>query len=131
MNIELKHIKLYKQLSKDSLSFSAKIYVDGKWFGECANTGDGGMSTYHLRDPFNKEAKQKLAEIEDHFKQMAPVTRKIPKELDPEENEYTIKMNLAEWIDMQVDELWCKKEEQRVRELELKQQQRLNKKHII
>lgn len=131
MNIEIKAIKFFRQLSQETTCFSARIYVDGKWFGECQNTGDGGMSTYHVRDPFNKEAKLRLAEIEDYFKQMPDVEVTIPKEIDPQENTFKVKMSFAEWIDIQVDAAYQLKEEIRLKALEFKQQQRLLRKQSI
>lgn len=131
MDIQLKHIKFYRQLSKETLCFSARIYVDGKWFGTCENNGEGGMSTYHLNNYFDKEAKEKLAEIEDYFKQMPDMEVQIPKEIDPQENTFKVKMSFAEWIDCQVDAAYQLKEQARLQALELKQQQRLLRKQTI
>lgn len=131
MNIEIKYIKFYKQLSKETLCFTASIYLDGKWFGTCENTGEGGMTTYSIRNYFDKEAKAKLAEIEDHFRQMPDMVVQIPKEIDPQENTFKVKMSFTEFIDMQIDAAWQAKEEKRLRDTEERQRQRLLKKQAI
>lgn len=42
MQIELKNIKEYPQLSEETTAYSADLYVDGKKVGQCSNEGRGG-----------------------------------------------------------------------------------------
>lgn len=128
MDIQLKHIKLFRQLTKETICFSAKIHVDGKWFANCANAGEGGATTYELRDHFDKKAKEKLAEIEDYFRQMPDYWMDVPEQFHVAGNRIKVKMDFAEWIDLQISEEWDKKERARLFDLDIKKQQRLLRK---
>ncbi len=47
MNLELKNIKVYEQLSEETIAFSADIFVDKKKVGYATNNGRGGSTNYH------------------------------------------------------------------------------------
>lgn len=46
MDITLKNIKTYPSLSKETLAFSATMYVDGKKTASVKNAGNGGCNDY-------------------------------------------------------------------------------------
>lgn len=114
MDIQLKHIKFFKQLSRETLCFEANVYVNGKKLGQALNTGDGGETRFDLQDPFNKSHKQLYQEADDHCKQMPDRIIKVPAQFKVPGNEIKAKMDFIEYIDMLVDEEWNRKEKERV-----------------
>lgn len=62
MNIEIKNIKFFDQMSEETNAFHASIYIDGKRVGEAKNDGKGGMTDYraihHDYLPLIKEAEE-------------------------------------------------------------------------
>ena len=46
MNIELKNIKIYKELSEETRCFTATLYIDGVNKGRVSNRGQGGENSY-------------------------------------------------------------------------------------
>lgn len=50
--IELKNISTNSRLSEETLCYSAKLYVDGKFFAHVGNRGCGGCDEQHLAEGF-------------------------------------------------------------------------------
>lgn len=48
MNIELKNVKVIKELSEETVCFTASLYVDGVKKGQVSNRGFGGDNDYDL-----------------------------------------------------------------------------------
>lgn len=46
MNIDLKNIKVYDELSEETLCFTATLYIDGVNRGEVSNRGQGGCNDF-------------------------------------------------------------------------------------
>lgn len=46
MIIEIKKIKFYERMSKETNAFSADLYINGKKVGYCRNEGNGGSTDY-------------------------------------------------------------------------------------
>lgn len=42
MNIQLKNVKISKNLSRETVAFTATLYIDNKSYGEVMNDGQGG-----------------------------------------------------------------------------------------
>jgi hypothetical protein len=55
MNIELKNVRLYKEMSEETYCFKAMLYKDGKRMGEVENRGTGGCHSYEFS---REEAKE-------------------------------------------------------------------------
>tara|TARA_R100000008_G_scaffold68577_1_gene45794 strand:+ start:54 stop:542 length:489 start_codon:yes stop_codon:yes gene_type:complete len=49
MNIELKNIKIYNDLSEETRCFTATLYIDGVNKGRVENRGVGGCNNYDMR----------------------------------------------------------------------------------
>jgi len=50
MKIEVKNVKMHRDMSEETECFSCTIYVDGKKAGEASNRGGGGCKEYHFAD---------------------------------------------------------------------------------
>lgn len=46
MKIELKNIKHYPKLSRETNAFSAYLYIDGILFATCTDDGNGGVTNF-------------------------------------------------------------------------------------
>lgn len=55
MNIELKNIKVHKEMSEETKCFSADICLEGKKAGFVKNDGHGGCHTYYWADAKSEE----------------------------------------------------------------------------
>lgn len=60
MKLELRNVKVFKELSDETTCFHAILYVDGKKAADCSNRGNGGMTDV---DFYNKETQEKVAEF--------------------------------------------------------------------
>ena len=120
MQIEIRHIKFYKMLSRETLCFSANVYVDRKRFGEARNSGEGGMSKFELFNWADKAEREKLTEVEDYCRQLPDRIINVPAMYKVEGHQIKVKMDFIEYIDMLISERWDALEEKRLKELELK-----------
>ena len=50
MKITLKNVKVHRDLSEETLWFSASIYLDGKKAGTVSNRGCGGCNEYYWKN---------------------------------------------------------------------------------
>jgi hypothetical protein len=50
MKIELKKLKVHRDMSQETECFSADIYIDGKYAAHVQNDGGGGCNMYHFED---------------------------------------------------------------------------------
>jgi len=62
MKVELKSLKVHKDMSEETTCFSATIYIDGIKAGDARNSGHGGMTMVHIFDP---DLRKKLAAFVD------------------------------------------------------------------
>jgi hypothetical protein len=76
MKLELKNLKIHKDMSEETLCFSATLYVDGKKAANVQNNGHGGCHRYHWEDEtlgarVNALAKTQPLEIQsEHLDQL-------------------------------------------------------------
>ena len=47
MNIDLRKIKVFKELSEETVAFSAELFEDGKFVSTISNRGHGGSNDFH------------------------------------------------------------------------------------
>jgi len=98
MKIELKNFKHSAFASEETLCYEAKIYVDGKLFGEAKNHGRGGCTNIW---------------VEPSMREVQPLVEAYCKNLPPlEVDGMTLPMDLEFHIDLLA--------EQKVREKQLK-----------
>ena len=50
MKITLKNVKVHRDLSEETLCFSASIYLDGKKAGTVSNRGCGGCNVHYWKN---------------------------------------------------------------------------------
>ena len=87
MKLELRNVKVIKELSEETTCFHAILYVDGKKAAECSNRGTGGMTDVYFE---NQEIKEKVV----NFCKKNPVV-----------NYFGDKKIEYEGVDIRVDEL--------------------------
>ena len=93
MQVELKSFKEHKELSDDSLAFSASLWIDGKRTAIVTNEGQGGMHRIQPTGPTLEKLKAnriKLDEFEAYCKTL-PDRIETPSWTDGEP--YTVKMD--------------------------------------
>lgn len=51
MNVELRNVKIHKEMSEETQCFSATMYVDGKKAATVRNSGQGAPNMYYFVNP--------------------------------------------------------------------------------
>lgn len=120
MQIDVRHVKFFKQLSRETIAFSANVYVNNKRLGEARNAGDGGATRFELLNWTDKEMKALWQEADEFCKQMPDYTLKVPAQFKVPGNEIKVKMDFIEFIDIAISNKWDALEEKRLKEIELK-----------
>jgi len=64
MKIELRNVKIHKDMSEETECFSATVYADGKRVGTASNRGHGGCNEYYWED---KEAGALLEAYDEYL----------------------------------------------------------------
>ena len=106
MKVELKSFKEHKELSDDSLAFSASLWIDGKRTAIVTNEGQGGMHRIQPTGPTLEKLKAnriKLDEFEAYCKTLPDKTL-TPSWTDGEP--YSIPMDGDVYIDDLVEEIF-------------------------
>ena len=106
MQVELKSFKEHKELSDDSLAFSASLWIDGKRTAIVTNEGQGGMHRIQPTGPTLEKLKAnriKLDEFEAYCKTLPDKTL-TPSWTDGEP--YSIPMDGDVYIDDLVEEIF-------------------------
>jgi hypothetical protein len=67
MKVELKNLKSYSGLSRETAAFTAALYIDGKRAADLRNDGNGGCNEMHFDD---RALEQKFY---DYCKSLPPV----------------------------------------------------------
>ena len=94
MKLELRNIKVYERMSEETTAFTADIFVDGKKVGHTKNEGIGGPTGY------NAYAGKRI-----QLTAAVAYCLLLPEKKYPMGNKtLTIKSNLENWIDDQVEE---------------------------
>ena len=104
MKIELKKIKVYDRMSEETTAFTADVYINGKNVGTAKNDGHGGetdLQFYHAQgSPLRKlcdEAEVWARTLPDRIIMLG-------------DGQHSIKVELVDLIDDQVDEFLKNKE---------------------
>lgn len=50
MQLSLKNVKVHKDMSEETVCFSATLYIDGKRAADVSNSGHGGPNRYYFAD---------------------------------------------------------------------------------
>jgi hypothetical protein len=90
MKLELKNLKIYDDMSEETIAFTSDVYVNGKKLAFAKNDGRGGCTYYH---PYDRELRGVLEQAEAYCKTL-PSTFSTYGERTIE-----IKSNLEHWID--------------------------------
>ena len=114
MDIQLKHLKFFRQLSRGTVCFEANVWVNGRKIGTAMNSGDGGASRFDLDYPPSDTIKELYRDAKDYCEQLPDRIIKVPAQFKVPGNEIKAKMDFIEYIDMLVDEAWEKEEENRI-----------------
>ena len=106
MQVELKSFKEHKELSDDSLAFSASLWIDGKRTAIVTNEGQGGMHRIQPTGPTLEKLKAnriKLDEFQAYCKTL-PDRIETPSWTDGEP--YTVKMDSEVFINDLLEEIF-------------------------
>ena len=96
-NIELKNIKTYTKLSKETTAFNAKLYFDGQYIADISNTGNGGCHQIHVK---SKKVQPMLNTLNEIIEKMPPYDSPCGK----------IQMNLDLFITLKIEKIKMDKE---------------------
>ncbi|MBZ4188976.1 hypothetical protein [Niabella beijingensis] len=104
MKMELKNIRIVKELSEETIAFSATLYVNNKKIAVAMNRGNGSCTTYTL---LKKEDAELLREAENHCKTLPPYKLKNYPSMGIDTD---FPMDLETFIEEQIDQQWRKTE---------------------
>lgn len=62
MNLSLKKVKYYAELSEETPCYTAELYMDGKKVATIKNDGRGGSTDVHYTEGWQSKSAQKLEE---------------------------------------------------------------------
>ena len=93
MNLELKNIKYFPDLSEETLCFIADLFVDGEEVAYCKNTGKGEMTSIM---PHTREDREVLNKAEEYARTLPNLY--VGNTTSPE----GFKCTLDGWVDYQV-----------------------------
>lgn len=114
MKIELKNVKINLAFSEETVMFKADVYVNGVKTAYANNDGHGGSTFYSAYDGSKRAL---LKEAEDFCQTLPSEFSKLG------DKSYEIKMDLEHFIDITIDDLVNKKEEEKLKK-------KLEKKYI-
>lgn len=61
--IDVRSIKTHKQLSEETLAYTAKVFLDGRHVLDASNHGHGAADMYHLAKGATKEQREELVGV--------------------------------------------------------------------
>jgi hypothetical protein len=105
MKIELKSIKTYERLSKETTCFTANLYVDNKLLAHVENGGNGGNTSYSIVKLTDKE---KLRSVESYCESLPDIICNFS------DKEFTVKSNLEIVIDDLLEKHLLEKDQKRM-----------------
>lgn len=117
MKLELKNIKLGPG-SEETTQFTAKLYVDGKFAGDCDNAGKGGPTDIRIWGGGSQEL---IDKAEAYCKTLPPLKFSWGE----------IKMSLEHWVDEQIDKLADAKHLAKEHKRILAQMERDTKRYVV
>ena len=65
MKLQLKKVKVYDELSEETICFTAELYADGKKVATVKNDGRGGCTDVYFTDGFRSEVAQQVIQYAD------------------------------------------------------------------
>jgi hypothetical protein len=63
MKLQLKKIKLYNELSEETICFTAELYADGKKVATVKNDGRGGSTDVYFTEGWRSESAQQVIQF--------------------------------------------------------------------
>lgn len=69
MKIEVRNIQIIDNASEETIAFTAKLFIKGKWVADVKNEGRGGATTYKAIDAIYQSI---IREAEAYCKLMRP-----------------------------------------------------------
>lgn len=60
MKLQLKRIKIYDELSEETICFTAELYADGKKVATVKNDGRGGSTDVYFTEGWRSESAQRV-----------------------------------------------------------------------
>lgn len=112
MNIELRNIKIADRQSKETIAFTATIYIGNVKVGWARNDGGGGSTTYGLDNYHDEKAKGYLLAAESLCQQMAPMDVTHKYGVHQGREKVLLPMNLELFLDDIIWRAWDEREGQ-------------------
>lgn len=63
MKLQLKKVKVYNELSEETICFTAELYVDSKKVAKMKNDGCGGSTVVYFADGCRSESAQQVTQF--------------------------------------------------------------------
>ena len=77
MSYELKKVKIYDELSEETMCFKAEIWEDGKLVADVSNTGKGGCNDIYVHSKENRGLYMKYMNLEFEIMERADEFHRI------------------------------------------------------
>ena len=74
MKLQLKKVKIYDELSDETICFTAELYADGKKVATVKNDGRGGSTDVYFTEGWRSEAAQQLIQ----YAKENPIVHEFP-----------------------------------------------------
>lgn len=74
MKLQLKKVKIYDELSEETICFTAELYADGKKVATVKNDGRGGSTDVYFTEGWRSESAQQVIQ----FAKENPIVHKFP-----------------------------------------------------
>ena len=74
MKLQLKKIKIYDDMSEETICFTAELYADGKKVATVKNDGRGGSTDVYFTEGWRSESAQQVIQ----FAKENPIVHKFP-----------------------------------------------------
>lgn len=74
MKLQLKKIKIYDELSEETICFTAELYADGKKVATVKNDGRGGSTDVYFAEGYRSESTQQVIQ----YAKDNPIVYKFP-----------------------------------------------------
>ena len=106
MKVELKSFKEHKELSDDSLAFSASLWIDGKRTAIVTNEGQGGMHPIQPTGPTLEKLKANRIKLDEFEAYCKTLPDKIETPTWNDGKPYSIPMDSDVYINDLVEEIF-------------------------
>ena len=75
MKLQLKKIKIYDELSEETICFTAELYADGKKVATVKNDGRGGSTDVYFAEGWRSESAQRVIQ----YAKENPIVHEFPR----------------------------------------------------